>query len=79
MTRYSPAEITVEQIAYTVQQAARMIGRSERKIKDLIATGRLTAFQDGPRKIMITRAELERWVNSLPVVAPSKKLSQDVK
>jgi excisionase family DNA binding protein len=76
MTRYSPTEITVEQIAYNVPQAARMIGRSERRIKDLIATGRLTAYQDGPRKIMITRAELERWLSSLPPVVPSKAMGK---
>jgi excisionase family DNA binding protein len=80
MTRYAPRDLDqVEPFSYTVPQAAKAVGRSVTRIKQLIKAGRLTAVRDGPRVVMIERAELERWVRELPAVVPAKKLSQDVK
>ena len=55
-----------DQLAYTIIQAARVIGRSPSRIKKAIKANELAARRDG-RVNMIERSELARWVSSRPV------------
>lgn len=54
-------------LAYTIQQAARAIGRSPSRIKKAIRFGELTARKDG-RINLIEHGELTRWLGTKPMV-----------
>jgi len=79
MVDYSKHEVA-GQVAYTVAQAARVVGRSQTRIKELIRQGTIGAYREGPKLVLVPRSELERWVASLPVYEPPvKKSSPNVK
>lgn len=54
-------------LAYTIQQAARAIGRSPSRIKKAIKAGEMTARKDG-RINLIEHSELTRWLGTRSVV-----------
>ena len=65
-------------LAYPPAQAAKVTGRSHTRIKKAIREKELTARKDG-RATLIERAELQRWLASLPTIgrafmAPPPKL-----
>lgn len=54
-----------EPIAVTRREAAEMLGISVTEIDDERRAGRLVARKHG-RKVLLTVAELRRWVDALP-------------
>ena len=54
-------------LAYPPAQAAKVTGRSHTRIKKAIREKELTARKDG-RATLIERAELQRWLASLPTI-----------
>lgn len=58
-------------IAYGVIEAARAAGVGRSTIYEEINAGRLTARKAG-RRTLITRADLQAWLESLPSRATSK-------
>lgn len=56
-------------LAYSVDQAAAVIGISPRQIYRHLASGRLCAIKDGHRTL-IRRRELLRFLRSLPAYEP---------
>ena len=57
----------IEALAYPPAQAAKVAGRSHTRIKKAIREKEMTARKDG-RATLIERAELERWLASLPTI-----------
>jgi len=55
----------LEPLAYTVKDAVRVLRLSERRIRDLVASGRLPARREG-QKILIRRQDAEAYLNGLP-------------
>jgi excisionase family DNA binding protein len=58
---------TGDVLAYSPQQAARVVGRSHSRIKLAVRRKELMARKDG-RATLLERAELMRWVAALPTV-----------
>ena len=58
---------TIDALAYPPAQAAKVTGRSHTRIKKAIREKELTARKDG-RATLIERAELQRWLASLPTI-----------
>ena len=56
-----------EVIAYSVEGAAKVTGRSKTRIKTAIRNKELTAHKDG-RATVIMRVELARWLEAMPIV-----------
>ena len=54
-------------LAYPPAQAAKVTGRSHTRIKKAIREKELTARKDG-RATLIERAELQRWLGTLPTI-----------
>ena len=61
-----PPEI-VDVLAYTIKQSAKVVARSETRVKKAIREKELTARKDG-RATVIERTELQRWVASLRTI-----------
>lgn len=59
-------------IAYTVADAAEMVGYSERTLKQAIYDGNLAA-RYANSKAIIRHEDLAAWVDSLPAEAPNTK------
>ena len=57
----------IDALAYPPAQAAKVTGRSHTRIKKAIREKELTARKDG-RATLIERAELQRWLASLPTI-----------
>ena len=57
----------IDALAYTTAQAAEVTGRSQTRIKKAVREKELTARKDG-RATIIERAELARWIASLPTI-----------
>jgi excisionase family DNA binding protein len=60
--------ISREPIAYDLDAAAEVTGRSKPRIRKAIKSGELAARRDG-RRLIIERDELRRWVRSLPLAS----------
>jgi len=56
-------DTVTDKIAYTAAEAAELVGLSESGIRNLVRDGKLRRVPDTGR-LIIARAELERWVNS---------------
>jgi excisionase family DNA binding protein len=54
-------------LAYSPAAAAKAVGRSHSRIKKAIREKELQAAKDG-RKTLVTRAELQRWLATLPTI-----------
>jgi predicted DNA-binding transcriptional regulator AlpA len=61
-------DATPEQVALTVPQAAKIVGKSERAIWLDIYRGRFPYRRQGKRKIVIIKEELLTYLKSLPGV-----------
>lgn len=59
-------------IAYTLPDAARVVGLSERFLRDAITAGDLAARYAG-RKVLIPADELRAWVDAMPSQRPTPK------
>ena len=57
----------LDALAYTTSEAARVTGRSHTRIKLAIRRKELTARKDG-RATLIERAELQRWLATMPTI-----------
>ncbi|HJY84422.1 MAG TPA: helix-turn-helix domain-containing protein [Candidatus Binatia bacterium] len=62
-------DATAEQIALTVPQAAKIVGKSERAIWLDIYRGRFPFRRQGKRRIVILRDELLEFLKSLPGIS----------
>lgn len=60
-----------QKIAYTITEAAEMVGYSERTLKQAIADGNLLARYANTKGV-IRHADLDAWIDKLPAEAPSK-------
>jgi len=60
-----------QKIAYTVAEAAEMVGYSERTLKQAIADGNLLARYANTKGV-IRHADLDAWIDKLPAEAPAK-------
>lgn len=58
-----PLDDDTPKLAYTLRDAAQMTSLSERFLSKQIAAGRLQAQRVG-RRVLILRAELERWLKA---------------
>ena len=57
------------QLAYSLRDAAKMLGLSVPTLRKLIKSKRLTARAAGA-KFLITAEDLKRYLDSLPIVEP---------
>ena len=57
------------QLAYSLRDAAKMLGLSVPTLRKLIKSKRLTAHAAGA-KFLITAEDLKRYLDSLPIVEP---------
>lgn len=58
-------DMTTDQLAYSIKNAAAQVNISERKLRDLIAAGHIaTVTPPGTSHPKVTRAELESWLAS---------------
>jgi hypothetical protein len=64
-------------LAYTTKQAAQVTGRSHTRIKLAIRQKEITARKDR-RATIIERAELQRWIASLPTIGRKPEPAQAV-
>lgn len=62
----------MNKIAYTITEAAEMVGYSERTLKQAIADGHL-APRYANSKAIIRHEDLAAWVDRLPAESPSTK------
>lgn len=58
-------------IAYTIAEAAEMVGYSERTLKQAIADGHLVP-RYANTKAIIRHEDLAAWIDQLPAEAPSR-------
>lgn len=58
--------ISREPIAYDLDSAVEVTGRSKPRIRKAIKCGELVARRDG-RRLIIEPEELRRWIRSLPL------------
>jgi excisionase family DNA binding protein len=56
-----------EALAYSVVDAAKLLGTSRSAIYLELKAGRMTGRKSG-RRTLIPRAEIDRWLSSLPVM-----------
>lgn len=61
-----------DRLAFSVADAARMIGMGRSTVYAAIAAGDLKARKLGKRTLVL-RADLERWFNSHPIYSPETK------
>ena len=54
---------TAEKLALSAAEAGELVGVSEKTIRNLVRDGKLARVPDTDR-LLIARAELERWVTS---------------
>jgi excisionase family DNA binding protein len=52
-----------DKVAYTVEEAARLIGYSRSAMYQAIKEGVITSVRVSKRRTVITRAELLRWLD----------------
>ena len=55
--------MTTEKVAYSVRETAECLGLHPNTVYQLISAGKLPALRLG-RKILVSRAELEKWLAS---------------
>jgi excisionase family DNA binding protein len=69
----SPVELLNQKIAFSVSEAARILGVSENHVYDLVSEGEIRGVRIG-RKLIITRNEIGRIVGTenLPALAASR-------
>jgi hypothetical protein len=65
--RDAAARPTREALAYSIDRAADIVGRSRTRIKKAIHDKEITVAKDG-KVTMILRGELERWLDALPMM-----------
>lgn len=58
------------QVAYRPRDAARVLGIGRSRLYELIAAGEIRARKVSPQITLIPRAELERYLDSLPAYEP---------
>lgn len=58
----------IDRLAFNVTEAALVAGFGRNTIYNEVAAGRLVARKFG-RRTVISRADLETWINSLPQMA----------
>lgn len=62
-----PAPEPSDDLLYTLEDAAKVIGRSRNRLRQAIKAGEIIARRDGRIK-MVERSELQKWISSLPVL-----------
>jgi excisionase family DNA binding protein len=69
-TAISPEQdhINRDPIAYDLDAAEELTGRSKPRLRKAIKNGELIARRDG-RRLLIEPEELRRWIRSLPLAA----------
>jgi excisionase family DNA binding protein len=66
--RWDPTdEAPSERLAYTVDEAAQLVGVGVTAMRRQLLAGNLGAVKIGDRGTRIPRVELIRWMNSLPI------------
>lgn len=60
-----------QKIAYTIAEAAELVGYSERTLKQAISDGNLAARYANSKGV-IRHEDLESWIDRLPAESPSK-------
>lgn len=63
--------MSAQKIAYTIAEAAELVGYSERTLKQAIYDGNLAARYANSKGV-IRHADLEAWIDRLPAESPSK-------
>lgn len=58
----------MERLAYAPKEASELLSCSRSKLYELIASGNIRAMSLG-RRTLIARAELERFIESLPLAS----------
>jgi excisionase family DNA binding protein len=64
---------TMKTAMLTYGQAAREIGLSERTVHRLVIAGKILARKVGARAVRISRAEVERYIQSAPIKRPDSE------
>jgi hypothetical protein len=62
----NPDSVNQALIAYDLDAAEKVTGRSKSRIRKAIKSGELVARRDG-RRLLVEPDELRRWVRSLPL------------
>lgn len=71
MSNTDTSTLEVKTHAYSVRQAAQALGgRSEQYVRNLIAAGELRAKYGSGRAVYILPAEVDRYLESLPLERP---------